>query len=153
MVFQDPMTSLNPVVPIGVQVTEVLRRHTDLDREAARAEAEQLLRRVGIPDPNRRLKEYPHQLSGGMGQRVVIAMALANDRTPHRDEPTTALDITVQSQVLALLLQVLQAKTRVGAHHDHARPWRRGTHLAHRTASDVRRSYRRDRAGRRELFA
>jgi peptide/nickel transport system ATP-binding protein len=77
MVFQDPMTSLNPVVPVGLQVTEVLRRHVGLDGDAARDEAEQLLRRVGIPDPRRRLKDYPHQLSGGMRQRALIAIALA----------------------------------------------------------------------------
>ena len=109
MVFQDPMTSLNPVVPIGVQVTEVLRRHTDLDREAARVEAEQLLRRVGIPDPNRRLKEYPHQLSGGMRQRALIAMSLAcKPRLLICDEPTTALDVTIQAQVLELLKQLVR---------------------------------------------
>jgi peptide/nickel transport system ATP-binding protein len=77
MVFQDPMTSLNPVVPVGTQVTEVLRRHAGMDRTQARDEAEQLLRRVGIPDPARRLREYPHQLSGGMRQRALIAISLA----------------------------------------------------------------------------
>lgn len=77
MIFQDPLSSLNPVVPIGIQVTEILQRHRGLKGEAARTEAAHLLDRVGIPDPRRRLKEYPHQLSGGMRQRALIAMAVA----------------------------------------------------------------------------
>ena len=109
MVFQDPMTSLNPVVPVGLQVTEVLRRHVGLDGDAARDEAEQLLRRVGIPDPRRRLKDYPHQLSGGMRQRALIAIALAcKPRLLIADEPTTALDVTIQAQVLELLKQLVR---------------------------------------------
>ena len=109
MVFQDPMTSLNPVVPVGLQVTEVLRRHVGLDADAARDEAEQLLRRVGIPDPRRRLKDYPHQLSGGMRQRALIAIALAcKPRLLIADEPTTALDVTIQAQVLELLKQLVR---------------------------------------------
>jgi peptide/nickel transport system ATP-binding protein len=108
MVFQDPMTSLNPVVPVGTQVTEVLRRHAGMDRSEARDEAEQLLRRVGIPDPSRRLKEYPHQLSGGMRQRALIAISLAcKPRLLICDEPTTALDVTIQAQVLELLKQLV----------------------------------------------
>ncbi|WP_152361614.1 ABC transporter ATP-binding protein [Microlunatus speluncae] len=104
MVFQDPMSSLNPVLPIGLQVTEVLRRHQDITKAAARDEAEDLLRRCGIPDPGRRLREYPHQLSGGMRQRALIAIALAcKPKLLICDEPTTALDVTIQAQVLELL--------------------------------------------------
>ncbi|WP_338073555.1 ABC transporter ATP-binding protein [Kineococcus siccus] len=109
MVFQDPMTSLNPVLTLGRQLTEVLKAHTDLDRAARRAEALDLLGRVGIPDPRRRLGEYPHQLSGGMRQRVLIAVALAcSPRLIIADEPTTALDVTIQAQVLDLLTTLVR---------------------------------------------
>lgn len=108
MVFQDPMSSLNPVIPIGLQVTEVLTAHNDISRADARAEAGDLLKRVGIPDPTRRLKEYPHQLSGGMRQRALIAIALAcKPRLLICDEPTTALDVTIQAQVLELLKELV----------------------------------------------
>ncbi|GAA0289870.1 ABC transporter ATP-binding protein [Kineococcus aurantiacus] len=104
MVFQDPMTSLNPVLTLGRQLTEVLRTHTGAGRAQARAQAVDLLGRVGIPDPRRRFSEYPHQLSGGMRQRVLIAIALAcSPRLIIADEPTTALDVTIQAQVLDLL--------------------------------------------------
>ncbi|MDQ2844852.1 MAG: ABC transporter ATP-binding protein [Actinomycetota bacterium] len=104
MIFQDPLSSLNPVVPIGVQVSEVLERHRGMKRSAAVVESRDLLDQVGIPDPTRRLKEYPHQLSGGMRQRALIAMALAcRPRLLIADEPTTALDVTIQAQILTLL--------------------------------------------------
>ncbi len=108
MIFQDPLSSLNPVVPIGIQVTEVLERHRGMKRSAAMGEARDLLDQVGIPDPTRRLKEYPHQLSGGMRQRALIAMALAcRPRLLIADEPTTALDVTIQAQILAVLKELV----------------------------------------------
>ncbi|MBW0113932.1 ABC transporter ATP-binding protein [Pseudonocardia abyssalis] len=109
MVFQDPLSSLNPVVPIGVQVTEVLTRHRGLKKEAARTEAAEWLDRVGIPDPRRRLDSYPHQLSGGMRQRALIAIALAcRPKLLIADEPTTALDVTIQAQILELLKEMVR---------------------------------------------
>ena len=108
MIFQDPLSSLNPVVPVGLQVTEVLERHRGMSRKAARPHARDLLERVGIPDPDRRLKDYPHQMSGGMRQRALIAMALAcAPRLLIADEPTTALDVTIQAQILALLKELV----------------------------------------------
>ncbi|OII67865.1 ABC transporter ATP-binding protein, partial [Streptomyces sp. CC77] len=108
MIFQDPLSSLNPVIPIGVQVTEILQRHRGMKGEPARKEAAHLLDRVGIPDPHRRLKEYPHQLSGGMRQRALIAMAVAcAPRLLIADEPTTALDVTIQAQILELLKELV----------------------------------------------
>jgi oligopeptide/dipeptide ABC transporter ATP-binding protein len=104
MVFQDPMTSLNPVMKIGRQITESIRQHLDVSRDYANGLAENLLGSVRIPEPRRRLKEYPHQLSGGMRQRVCIAVALAcGPKLLFADEPTTALDVTVQAQVLDLM--------------------------------------------------
>jgi peptide/nickel transport system ATP-binding protein len=109
MVFQDPLSSLNPVIPIGLQVTEVLERHQGLSRKKAMVEAADLLDKVGIPDPQRRLSEYPHQLSGGMRQRALIAIALAcRPRLLIADEPTTALDVTIQAQILTLLKGLVQ---------------------------------------------
>jgi oligopeptide/dipeptide ABC transporter ATP-binding protein len=104
MVFQDPMTALNPVQRIGNQITEGLRYHLGLDRGTAKANALALLQSVGIPEPARRLKQYPHELSGGMRQRIMIAVALAcGPKLLFADEPTTALDVTVQAQILNLL--------------------------------------------------
>ncbi len=104
MVFQDPMTSLNPVMRIGKQITEPLRYHLDVSKDYANETALALLKSVGIPEAERRLREYPHQLSGGMRQRVMIAIALAcGPKLLFADEPTTALDVTVQAQILDLL--------------------------------------------------
>ena len=103
-VFQEPMTSLNPVLTVGRQVAEVLRRHECLNRAGARRRATELFELVGIPEPARRLGEYPHQLSGGLRQRVMIAMAVACDpKVLIADEPTTALDVTIQAGILDLL--------------------------------------------------
>jgi len=110
MIFQDPMTALNPVVPVGVQMREPLAIHTSLSRRQTRARALELLRQVGVPDPERRLDAYPHQLSGGMRQRVVIAMMLAcNPKVLIADEPTTALDVTVQAQILGIFRDIQRA--------------------------------------------
>jgi oligopeptide/dipeptide ABC transporter ATP-binding protein len=104
MVFQEPMTSLNPVLTIGRQITETLEQHRGADRAECDRRANELLRLVGIADGGRRLKQYPHQLSGGMRQRVMIAIALACDpKLIIADEPTTALDVTIQAQILELM--------------------------------------------------
>ena len=104
MIFQDPMSSLNPVLTIGKQIREVLEKHFDMDRKAATTRAAELLDQVGIPSARTRLKDYPHQFSGGMRQRAMIAMALACEpKLLIADEPTTALDVTIQAQILDLL--------------------------------------------------
>ena len=113
MIFQEPMTSLNPVLTVGRQIGETLRLHQGLSAQQAEAKAVEMLTLVGIPEPGRRVREYPHQLSGGMRQRVMIAIALAcNPKLLIADEPTTALDVTIQAQILELMRDL---KHRVGA--------------------------------------
>ena len=112
MIFQEPMTSLNPVLTIGTQIAENVERHLRLGRKASRERAREMLELVHIADPARRLDEYPHQLSGGMRQRVMIAIALScNPKVLIADEPTTALDVTIQAQILELMMEL---KARLG---------------------------------------
>jgi oligopeptide/dipeptide ABC transporter ATP-binding protein len=111
MIFQDPMTSLNPVLTVGAQLREAIEEHLDLDRKGATARAVELLEQVGIPAAKDRLKSYPHQFSGGMRQRVMIAIALACEpKLLIADEPTTALDVTIQAQILDLLRELVMER-------------------------------------------
>ncbi len=113
MIFQEPMTALNPVYTIGFQIIEAIRQHKNISKEKARQRAIELLKLVGIPAPEKRIDDFPHQLSGGMRQRVVIAIALAGDPSILiADEPTTALDVTIQAQILQLILDI-QKKTNM----------------------------------------
>ena len=110
MIFQEPMTSLNPVLRIGKQISETIRLHQKVSQNAAMDRSLEMLRMVGIPSPEKRIRDYPHQLSGGMRQRVMIAMALScNPRLMLADEPTTALDVTIQAQILALMNKLKRA--------------------------------------------
>jgi oligopeptide/dipeptide ABC transporter ATP-binding protein len=109
MIFQDPMTSLNPVLSVGRQIREAIETHFDMSKRAANLRAGELLERVGIPNPNARLRDYPHQFSGGMRQRAMIAMALAcKPKLLIADEPTTALDVTIQAQILDILRELVR---------------------------------------------
>ena len=113
MIFQEPMTSLNPVYTVGWQIMEAIRLHQKKSRREARARAIELLRLVGIPEPETNVDAYPHQLSGGQRQRVMIAMALACEpKLLVADEPTTALDVTIQAQILELLRELQRAARR-----------------------------------------
>lgn len=111
MVFQEPMTSLNPVFRVGDQIGEVFRLHRNMNKKEAAAAAVEMLRKVGMPSPENRVKDYPHQMSGGMRQRIMIAMALACDpKLMLADEPTTALDVTIQAQILELMNEIKTTK-------------------------------------------
>ena len=113
MIFQEPMTSLNPVYTVGQQISETLKIHKKLSKKQAMEQSVEMLKLVGIPSPEKRVKQYPHELSGGMRQRVMIAMALACDpEILIADEPTTALDVTIQAQILELIKD-LQNRTQV----------------------------------------
>ena len=126
MIFQEPMTSLNPVYTVGNQIVEAIELHQNLRGQAAWDLAVEMLRQVGIPAPEQRVDEYPHQMSGGMRQRVMIAMALScNPALLIADEPTTALDVTIQAQILDLL-RVAAGQAQHGHPADHARPGRGG---------------------------
>jgi len=111
MIFQEPMTSLNPVFKVGDQISEILQLHEGISRKEARERSIDMFRKVGIPSPERRVKEYPHHLSGGMRQRAMIAMALAcSPKLMIADEPTTALDVTIQAQILELMIHLKEEK-------------------------------------------
>ena len=146
MIFQDPLSALNPVHKIGDQIVEMIRSHQDVTNKAAWERSVELLNIVGIPQPRDRASQYPHEFSGGMRQRVMIAMAIANDpEVLIADEPTTALDVTVQAQILDVL-QRIRKEMQHGDRADHPRP-RRHRPCRRSCAGDVRRPGRRE--GRR----
>ena len=152
MIFQEPMTSLNPVLRIGLQIMEPLTIHLNMDEKAARERAIELLTLVGITDPESRLAQYPHQLSGGMRQRVMIAIGLAcNPKLLIADEPTTALDVTIQAQILELMKDLSR---RLGdrGHHHHAQPGHRRA-LRRPRERHVRRAPGGERNGRAGVLA
>ena len=149
IIFQEPMTSLNPLHTIEKQVGEIMKLHHGLDDATARARVLELLRKVGLDNPERRLHAYPHQLSGGQRQRVMIAMALANEPDLLiADEPTTALDVTIQAQILELLKSPA-ARARHGHAADHARPGRGAPHGRPRLRHEQGRDRRAGAHGRR----
>ena len=151
MIFQDPMTSLNPLYTVGNQLEEVLKLHLGLKGEAATRRAVELLDMVAIPQPETRVKQYPHEFSGGMRQRVMIAMALAcNPKILIADEPTTALDVTIQAQILELMKE-LQKKISTSHHHDHPRSGHRLRSLRPRQRH-VRQPDHGERLGRRPVL-
>ena len=144
MIFQDPLSALNPVHQIGDQIVEMIRSHQDVSNKAAWERSVELLDIVGIPQPRDRASQYPHEFSGGMRQRVMIAMAIANDpEVLIADEPTTALDVTVQAQILEVL-QRIRKEMQHGDRADHPRPRRRRP-CRRPCAGDVRRPGRRAR--------
>jgi peptide/nickel transport system ATP-binding protein len=152
MIFQEPMTALNPVFTVGNQMIDILRRHKKLSARQARREAIDMLATVGIPAPQKRIDEYPHQLSGGMRQRVMIAMALSCEpKLLIADEPTTALDVTTQAQVMEQIVKLQEQFRHVGgAGHPRPRRGRRELPARHR---HVLRQHHRERADRDALFA
>ena len=142
MIFQDPLSAMHPYYTVGAQIVEAYRLHNDVSKQAARKRAVDLLDRVGIPQPRHRFDDYPHQFSGGMRQRAMIAMALScNPDLLIADEPTTALDVTVQAQILDLIVRPAEG-VRLRGHHHHPRP-RRGRRARRRHPRDVRGAGRR----------